>query len=153
MTSLSSLAGIGHHLNERHWLSLRPDRKQKTNSDQFLSTLGVSFSSGSPYVAAVGLGEGHATSGINGIGGTTPGGFLTYDGVFPIIATGDPPTASLSEQGRGPGAKTGSGAGGPAHRGITSNHHFFKNAETKSIGSGRKVVVLCSLAISRIVWR
>ncbi len=31
--------------------------------------------------------------------------------------------------------------------------YFFKNAENKSIGSGRKVVVLCSLAISRIVWR
>src|SRR5437867_3610887 len=29
--------------------------------------------------------------------------------------------------------------------------YFFKNAENKSIGSGRKVVVLCSLAISRIV--
>jgi hypothetical protein len=56
-------------------------------SDQFLSTLGVRFSSGSPYVAVVGLGEGHATSGINGIGGTTPGGLLTYDGAFPIVAT------------------------------------------------------------------
>ena len=31
--------------------------------------------------------------------------------------------------------------------------YFFKNAENKSIGSGRKVVVLCSLAISRMVWR
>jgi len=31
--------------------------------------------------------------------------------------------------------------------------YFFKNALNKSIGSGRKVVVLCSLAISRMVWR
>ncbi len=31
--------------------------------------------------------------------------------------------------------------------------YFFKNALNKSIGSGRNVVVLCSLAISRIVWR
>ena len=29
--------------------------------------------------------------------------------------------------------------------------YFFKNALNKSIGSGRNVVVLCSLAISRIV--
>jgi len=32
-------------------------------------------------------------------------------------------------------------------------HYFFKNALNKSIGSGRNVVVLCSLAISRMVWR
>lgn len=56
-------------------------------SDQFLSTFGVSFSSGSPYVAVVDLGFGHATSGINAIGGSTPGGLLTYDGAFPIFAT------------------------------------------------------------------
>ena len=31
--------------------------------------------------------------------------------------------------------------------------YFFKNALNKSIGSGRNVVVLCSLAISRMVWR
>jgi hypothetical protein len=31
--------------------------------------------------------------------------------------------------------------------------HFFKNGPNKSIGIGRKVVVLCSLAISRIVCR
>ena len=35
--------------------------------------------------------------------------------------------------------------------GLPGRPYFFKNAETKSIGSGRKVVVLCSLAISRIV--
>ena len=31
--------------------------------------------------------------------------------------------------------------------------YFFRNALNKSIGSGRNVVVLCSLAISRMVWR
>jgi len=31
--------------------------------------------------------------------------------------------------------------------------YFFKNALNKSIGKGRNVVVLCSLAISRMVWR
>ena len=31
--------------------------------------------------------------------------------------------------------------------------YFFKNTENKSIGSGMNVVVLCSLAISRMVWR
>jgi hypothetical protein len=55
-------------------------------SDQFLTTFGVRFSSGSPYVAVVNLGLGHATSGINGIGGSTPGGILTYAPANPIIA-------------------------------------------------------------------
>jgi len=55
-------------------------------SDQFLSTLGVSFSSGSPYVAVVNLGQFFAASGINSIGGSTPGGLLTYDAAFPIVA-------------------------------------------------------------------
>jgi hypothetical protein len=55
--------------------------------DQFLSSLGVSFSSGSPYVAVVDLGLFHATSGINAIGGSTPGGLLTYDAASPIVAT------------------------------------------------------------------
>src|SRR2546422_1945722 len=56
-------------------------------SDQFLSTLGVQFSSGSPYVAVVDLGFGHPTSGRNAIGGTTPGGLLTYNAAYPIVAT------------------------------------------------------------------
>src|SRR5213593_720331 len=55
-------------------------------SDQFLSTLGVRFSSASPYAAIVDLGFGHPTSGRNAIGGTTPGGFLTYDAAYPIVA-------------------------------------------------------------------
>jgi hypothetical protein len=34
---------------------------------------------------------------------------------------------------------------------VAGSCYFFKNAENKSIGSGRKVVVLCSLDISRMV--
>src|SRR5215510_4339052 len=63
-------------------------------SDAFLLTHGVKFSSGSPYVAVVDLGVGHATSGRNGIGASTPTGALTYDRNFPIVvsffAPGDP---------------------------------------------------------------
>jgi hypothetical protein len=44
-----------------------------------LSSLDILFTSGNPYVALVELGPGHATSGKNGIGGSTPeGGLLTY---------------------------------------------------------------------------
>jgi hypothetical protein len=56
-------------------------------SDAFLSTHGVRFSSGSPYVAVVDLGDGHATSGANGIGGSTLAGVLTYDRQFPIVVS------------------------------------------------------------------
>jgi hypothetical protein len=56
-------------------------------SDAFLFTHGVRFSSGSPYVAVVDLGVGHATSGTNGIGGSTPTGVLTYDRNFPIVVS------------------------------------------------------------------
>jgi hypothetical protein len=56
-------------------------------STQYLDTYGVSFTSGSPYVAVVELFPGHATSGSNGIGNSTPGGILTYDRQYPIIAT------------------------------------------------------------------
>ena len=40
--------------------------------------LGVRFSSSSSYVAVVNLGAGHATSGANGIGGTTAAGTVSY---------------------------------------------------------------------------
>jgi hypothetical protein len=56
-------------------------------SDAFLFTHGVKFSSGSPYVAVVDLGVRHATSGTNGIGGSTPKGALTYDRNFPIVVS------------------------------------------------------------------
>lgn len=49
-------------------------------SDQFLGTFGASFRSGSAFVGVVNLGTGHATSGTNGIGGSTAGGALTYSG-------------------------------------------------------------------------
>jgi hypothetical protein len=56
-------------------------------SDAFLFTHGVRFSSGSPYVAVVDLGVGHATSGANGLGGSTHTGLLTYDRNFPIVVS------------------------------------------------------------------
>jgi len=52
-------------------------------SDQFLATDGVLFSSpGSPFIAAVNLGTGHATSGVIGVGGATIAGALTYTANF-----------------------------------------------------------------------
>jgi hypothetical protein len=62
-----------------------PDAAQL--STQYLTTYGVSFTSGSSYVAVVDLGVGHATSGTNGIGGSTPDGILTYAQQNPITAT------------------------------------------------------------------
>jgi choice-of-anchor C domain-containing protein len=56
-------------------------------SDQFLSSLGVRFSSGSPFVAVVELGLGHATSGVNGIAGSTSTGGSTFERSFPIVAS------------------------------------------------------------------
>ncbi len=46
-------------------------------SNQLLSS-GVRFSSGSDFVAVVNLGSGHATSGVNGIGGVNSAGQLSY---------------------------------------------------------------------------
>jgi hypothetical protein len=56
-------------------------------SDGFLTTFGVRFSSGMEYVAVVELGAGHATSGVNGIGGSTDAGNLTYNMAFPVTAS------------------------------------------------------------------
>lgn len=61
-------------------------------SDAFLTTSGVTFSSGSPFVAVVNLGAGHATSGTNGIGGSTTAGTLTYFGSPLIVASFFDPT-------------------------------------------------------------
>ncbi|MBI3464477.1 MAG: cadherin-like domain-containing protein, partial [Planctomycetes bacterium] len=55
-------------------------------SDQFLTTHGVVFSSGNSYVPVVNLRLGHATSGPNGIGGSTSTGALTYSAAWPIVA-------------------------------------------------------------------
>jgi hypothetical protein len=54
-------------------------------SDQLGTADGVVFSSGASYVAVVDLGIGHATSGTNGIGGSTPDGILTYDHRWPLV--------------------------------------------------------------------
>lgn len=64
-------------------------------ASQFLSTVGVQFRSGSPYVAVVALGVGHATSGVNGLAGSTATGLLTYDGSAPLVASFFDPTAPL----------------------------------------------------------
>ena len=53
-------------------------------SNQLLNS-GVRFSSGSDFVAVVGLGSGHATSGLNGIGGVNSAGQLSY--FIPIRVT------------------------------------------------------------------
>jgi hypothetical protein len=52
-------------------------------STQLLQTQGVKFSSTDPYVAIVQLGTGHATSGVNGIGGAK-NGILSYSSSDPI---------------------------------------------------------------------
>ena len=69
--------------------------------DTYLGSHGVRFASGSPFVAVVELGAGHATSGINGIGGSTPGGVLTYSSAYPIVISffspGDPETAAVTD--------------------------------------------------------
>jgi len=44
------------------------------------------------------------------------------------------------------------GIAGGGHS-ISPGLYFFKKALKRSMGRGRKVVVLCSLAISRMVWR
>src|SRR5437667_3100324 len=40
-----------------------------------------------------------------------------------------------------------------SYKGIRPPPHFFKNGPNKSIGTGKNVVVLCSLEISRIVCK
>jgi len=52
-------------------------------STQLLETFGVRFTSTDPYVAVVALGSGHATSGVNGIGGSR-NNFLSYSINDPI---------------------------------------------------------------------
>ena len=61
-------------------------------SNAFLNTLGASFSSVRPYVAVVNLGNGHATSGSNGIGGVTAAGGLNYSASAPITVSFFDPT-------------------------------------------------------------
>ena len=56
-------------------------------SNQYLTAFGVRFSSGAGYAAVVDLGAGHAGSGTVGIGGSSDGATLTYNGAFPITLT------------------------------------------------------------------
>ena len=74
------------HLTGMSFWAGTPIPSQAQLSTAYLSTYGVSFSSGSPFVAVVDLGVGHATSGQNGIGGSRPTGELTYDRMLPIVA-------------------------------------------------------------------
>ncbi len=53
-------------------------------SDQLRSTLGISFSSGAPYVGVLALGLGHATSGVNGISGSNSNNQVDYTAFNPI---------------------------------------------------------------------
>jgi hypothetical protein len=72
------LANMPHHI-------VQPVPISAQLSDQFLSSYGVRFSSGSPFVSVLYLGPNHATSGSNGIGGSTPDGKLIYHDGYPIV--------------------------------------------------------------------
>jgi hypothetical protein len=54
-------------------------------SGQLISSVGAKFSSSGGYVGVVRLGMGHATSGENGIGGSTVDGDLTYSPTNSIV--------------------------------------------------------------------
>jgi len=56
-------------------------------SDAFLTTYGVTFSSGSPYVWVFDIGIDHATSGTNAIVGSDSTGEWTSNREFPVVAT------------------------------------------------------------------
>ena len=68
-------------------------------SNLYLSTYGVSFSSGSPYVAVVDVGFGVTTSGSNDIGGSTPTGFLHLQQCVPHYRNAPLIPAILPENG------------------------------------------------------
>jgi len=64
-------------------------------SDQLVSATGAKFTSSGGYVAVVELGTDHATSGINGIGGSTQEGTVSYAPSNPIeISFFDPANPS-----------------------------------------------------------
>lgn len=56
-------------------------------SDFYLASDGLLLTSTAGFVALVELGEGHAPSGVNGIGGVDDGGRLTYSADHPIVGT------------------------------------------------------------------
>src|SRR5687768_15931443 len=68
-------------------------------STQLQMSDGVSFSSAAGYVAVVRLGSGHATSGVNGIGGVSASNILKYN--QPVVITftmpGSPATPAITD--------------------------------------------------------
>ncbi len=66
---------------------------------QLQATRGTSFSSTAGYVALVRLGTGHATSGVNGIGGVSASNTLQY--IAPVVVTfsvpGSPATPAVTD--------------------------------------------------------
>ena len=68
-------------------------------STQLQNSHGITFSSVAGYVAVVRLGTGHATSGLNGIGGVNVGNFLKYNS--PVVITfnvpGSPSTPGVTD--------------------------------------------------------
>ena len=70
-------------------------------ADTYLLAHGVRFRSGSPFVAVVELGAEHATSGVNGVGGSTPDGVLTYSSAWPVVVEfyvpGAPSTIAVTD--------------------------------------------------------
>jgi len=69
--------------------------------DQLLSTLGVRFTSGGPFVTVVDMGDDHAVSAPNAIAGSTPDGMLTYDRLHPVVISfwmpGDPSVMAVTD--------------------------------------------------------
>lgn len=73
-----------------------PTTKEARLSNRFLSTYGIRFASGAPYVAVVSLPDNTASSSPNSIAGTTPDGNVSYDPINAIEMTfSDPKDASV----------------------------------------------------------
>lgn len=70
-----------------------PIPEESRLADQYVASHGVRFASGAPYVAVVIHGPG-TPSGTRIIGGSTPGGQLTYLQAFPLTATFVDPTGT-----------------------------------------------------------
>jgi hypothetical protein len=70
-----------------NYLSGYPIPEAARLSDQLAHSHGVVFSSGAPYVAVVHCEPDCAPSGTIMIGGSTPGGILTYERAWPVVFT------------------------------------------------------------------
>ncbi|WP_326535800.1 PEP-CTERM sorting domain-containing protein [Pseudorhodoferax sp.] len=85
--ALPALAGAApvvldfDHLTGVDYMPGTPVGPSSRLADQYLASHGVRFSSGAGYAALVDLGTNHAASGRIGVGGTTAGGGLAYNGV------------------------------------------------------------------------